>query len=136
MKKITTIAVIFLLILNNISIAQGGRGSKAENQKAYEGRISGKVLDSQTNHPLPYTNIILNNQRDSSFVTGTIAIDDGSFILENVPDGNFYIEVKFMGYEEKIISDISISAEKRNISVETIKTWENPQLLGEVQVAA
>ena len=105
MKKISTIAVLFFLVSNSLSIAQAGRGSKAGEQLGYEGRINGKVFDSQTNDPLPYTNIILYNQRDSSFATGTIAIGDGSFILNNVPYGDFYIEVKFMGYEKIIISD-------------------------------
>ena len=43
------------------------------------GIITGKVSDKTNGDPLPYANIVIYNQHDSSMVTGTMASIDGSF---------------------------------------------------------
>jgi outer membrane receptor protein involved in Fe transport len=100
------------------------------------GTIRGLVVDNTTSDPLPYSNIILNSRRDSSLVTGTIAADDGSFLLEKVPYGRFYIEVKYIGYERMIIPDIKISPDINTRDLGVIRIAEAAEKLEEVQVTA
>lgn len=42
--------------------------------------VSGKLVDEQ-NQPLPYANIVLLSLPDSTFVTGTVSAEDGTFSL-------------------------------------------------------
>ena len=43
--------------------------------------VSGKLID-ENSQPLPYANVVLLSLPDSTFVTGTISGEDGSFTLE------------------------------------------------------
>lgn len=43
--------------------------------------VKGKLVD-ESNHPLPYANVVLLSLPDSAFVSGTISGEDGLFKLE------------------------------------------------------
>jgi hypothetical protein len=60
--------------------------------------ISGKILDSETGEPLPYTNIFLSNT-----TIGTTSDRNGFFTLRNIPPGYFDLVVRYIGYELKVI---------------------------------
>lgn len=136
MKTITNVIFLsFLLSLNHV-FAQPPAGMGSEGIRDPIGTIKGKVIDNTTMDPLPYSNIILNNQRDSTLITGTIADEDGTFLLEKVPFGRFYMEVKFIGYERRIIPDIMITPEKNIFDLGVIKILEATEQLLEVQVTA
>jgi outer membrane receptor protein involved in Fe transport len=133
MKTIYFFAPLLILITASISHAQPAPQNKSE-ASILDGVIRGKVIDKDTRVPLPYTNIVLNNLRDSSFVMGTIATDDGGFILEKVPYGMFYLEVKFIGYEKTIIPDIAISALSKQKNLGSIMIAEASRQLDEVTI--
>ncbi|NJK86627.1 MAG: carboxypeptidase regulatory-like domain-containing protein [Bacteroidales bacterium] len=62
--------------------------------------ITGKIKDSNSESFIEYATISLFNQKDSSLVTGTITMPDGSFILNELPYGMFYLEASFVGFEK------------------------------------
>ena len=43
--------------------------------------ISGKLVD-ENNQPLPYANVVLLSLPDSTFISGTISNENGSFTLQ------------------------------------------------------
>ena len=47
--------------------------------------VKGKLVD-ESNHPLPYANVVLLSLPDSAFVSGTISGEDGLFKLEATSD--------------------------------------------------
>ena len=100
------------------------------------GSIKGRVIDDRTSDPLPYTNIILSNLADSSFVKGTVADEQGHFILENVPMGTFYLEAKFMGYIKTVIHDITVNQDNLHIQLDNLYIVEATTELEEVVVSA
>ncbi|MEZ4654738.1 MAG: carboxypeptidase-like regulatory domain-containing protein [Candidatus Eisenbacteria bacterium] len=55
--------------------------------------IVGRIFDSKTGKPLPFTNISV-----VGTALGTIARDDGTFVLPNVPVGVYELQASFMGY--------------------------------------
>ncbi|MBY0433821.1 MAG: carboxypeptidase-like regulatory domain-containing protein, partial [Cyclobacteriaceae bacterium] len=61
---------------------------------AQTGQISGKVLDSKTQEPLPFANIFINNT-----TLGVAADANGQYVLKNVPVGVQEIVFSFVGYE-------------------------------------
>ncbi len=61
--------------------------------------IQSKVLDKKNEASIELATIRLLAARDSSYVTGSTSNQDGSFILKNVPNGNYILEVKYLGYD-------------------------------------
>ena len=60
--------------------------------------VSGVVKDKNTKSILPYVNIVLKNQKDSVFISGTVTNEDGRFSISKVKSGNYYLEVSLIGY--------------------------------------
>ena len=58
--------------------------------------VSGKLID-ENSQPLPYANVVLLSLPDSTFVTGTISGEDGSFTLEATSE-NQIVRISSIGY--------------------------------------
>ena len=84
-------------------------------------QISGKIIDNQDSSALEYATAALYNQEDSSLVTGVITNVDGSFLIENIKAGLYYLEASFMGYTSKKIENISITKRNETLDLGTIK---------------
>lgn len=79
--------VIFLMINFLITLS-------AEAQSACTGTISGKIIDQETNEPIPVATIrILNSDK------GTVSDENGVFTLKNVCGRAVDFEVRFLGYK-------------------------------------
>ncbi|MBN2485634.1 MAG: TonB-dependent receptor [Bacteroidales bacterium] len=68
--------------------------------------ITGKVIESETDKPLEYVNVVVYSARDSAMVTGTISKADGSFSISVNRPGRFYLTADFIGYEKTILPEI------------------------------
>ncbi|MDR0926632.1 MAG: TonB-dependent receptor family protein [Ignavibacteria bacterium] len=95
--------------------------------------ITGKIVTAEDNSPLASATIVLHNAKDSSTATGAIADKAGSFTL-NATIGNYYLEVKFVGYVSKYI-DIKVQNTTTQ-NVGTIKLVQTELLQNEVVVEA
>lgn len=51
--------------------------------------ISGKLVD-ENNQPLPYANVVLLSLPDSTFISGTISNENGSFTLQATSKNRLY----------------------------------------------
>ena len=60
------------------------------------GSISGKVLDNQ-GQAVSFANVVLHTTTDSSMVKVEYTNDDGSYQLANIPAGNYWVNVSFVG---------------------------------------
>ena len=70
--------------------------------------ITGKIIDTEFNDVLPFANIILKNNSDNSLIEGTISDFDGAFRFY-VVNGEYSLEISFVGYETKEITGIQIT---------------------------
>ena len=70
--------------------------------------IKGRIVDDVTKVPIPGVNIILLN---SNPMVGSATDVDGQFRL-SAPLGRQAIQIRYLGYEERVISDIIVSAGK------------------------
>ncbi len=70
------------------------------------GKIVGKVVDKKTGEGLPGAGVIIveNNM-------GTATDLDGSYILINVPPGNYTLKASYLGYNDQIVKDVSVKAD-------------------------
>ncbi len=101
---------------------------------AQQAVIRGSVLDQSSNDPLEYANVVLFSTTDSSLVNGVVSQTDGSFVLENIAQGTYYLQVQFVGYESKKLDDIRL-AKTQNYDAGAIALQANEQLLNEIEIS-
>ncbi len=120
MKKFYLIcALTFSTIFTMAQDKMQGRSGQGFDLSNFNGVIAGKVIDSLDRVGVEFANIALYNQKDSSLVTGTLTDASGTFVLEKLMPGRYYIDVKFIGYQSKRINGIAVSPRSPKIDVGT-----------------
>jgi hypothetical protein len=95
--------------------------------------IRGQVKDEQ-NQALPFANIALYRQADSSFISGTISDQEGNFMLAHSSQGHYYLTVSFVGYEPRI-RELELQT-RESTDLGTIRLMEETVELTEAVVTA
>ena len=98
---------------------------------AQDVKISGYVLDAETQKPLDFSNISLLNASDSSLISGTLADLDGDFHL-TAPTGDYILRVSFIGYTTHY-QPLAVKP-GRNIKLEPVLLNSDAQILSQVTV--
>lgn len=96
------------------------------------GSIKGKVIDKNTNEPLPYVNIVLKD--NGKIVTGSVTTDEGNFIINKLALQKYTVEIQFIGYVT-IVKNIDLNSDA-NLNLGTIIFTEDVAQLDEVEVVA
>ena len=99
---------------------RGGRGEMtAEQWRQFSekmpkiGKVSGKIIDSQSGKPVEYATVALLLQMDSSIVSGAVTDEKGKFSMEELPVGKFIVMAEFMGYDTYYSDMIGINPRKQ-----------------------
>jgi outer membrane receptor protein involved in Fe transport len=92
--------------------------------------LSGKVIEKNTKQPLEFATIILTNPVTNEIVTGESTDIAGEFSV-NVKKGVYNIKVEFIGFENYILDNFSLTENK---TLETILLEEDAQVLNEVSL--
>ncbi|NOZ75530.1 MAG: TonB-dependent receptor [FCB group bacterium] len=87
----------------------------------FTGKISGTVLEANSDKPVEYANITLFSKRDSSLITGTITDNRGRFRLDLSRPGRFILEVKFIGFKAVWIDTIKIGPRHADLTLAPIR---------------
>jgi hypothetical protein len=98
MKKV--MISIILVLISVARIFAGGNISQT---------IRGTVVDAVTGYPLIGATVVL---LDFEPLTGTITDLDGEFRLNNIPLGRRSIEVRYIGYNSRVISNLLLTSGK------------------------
>ena len=112
--KLPTLLLIFTLFCTAILEAQPSQ------RQRFQGSITGTLVDSVSGSPVEYANIILYSDRDSTQVDGTITNESGTFILKQVRPGQFFLEIRFIGFADKIIENVAVSPQNGRMDLGTI----------------
>ncbi|MEO5789494.1 carboxypeptidase-like regulatory domain-containing protein, partial [Gelidibacter sp.] len=99
-----------------------------------EGSISGTVIDAHLNQPLPYVTIVIKNTSNAT-ITGAITQDDGSFKISKLPEGQYSVNIQYIGYKT-ITQPFKIGKEGYDVNLGKILLEENIAALDEVTVVA
>ena len=127
MKKYSSILSIlnFLILLgSNVVFSQGyPRGGIQENIPK-EAKITGTIVDGTTKETIPFASVAVYRSKDSTLVTGVLSGSDGSFTIEKLPYGKFYIQVTFVGYKKHRVNNIMLTPNQQisalgNVNVNT-----------------
>src|SRR5690554_2240489 len=117
-KKITLVLILFLS--TGIAIAQ-----------EKEVIISGSLIEQETKQPIPYATVVVKDIDTANVFVGTTTNDKGEFRLAT-KENDFLVEISFMGYTTRIISDFKI--ENSVLDLGTITLESESQSLEEVEV--
>ncbi len=102
----------------------------AQNQRI---EIKGQVVENSNQEPIEFATVMLVDEISKKTLTGTTTGMDGVFKLATDATG-FYVEVSFIGFENKVITDFSETGGA--IDLGQIILNENSQQLEEVLVRA
>ncbi len=77
---------------------------------AQPGTLKGKLLDKESNEPVPFANIVLEN--GGTQVGGTSTDFDGNYVIKPIPPGTYDLKASSVGFQPILIQDVLIRAGK------------------------
>lgn len=98
------------------------------------GKISGTIIDGETNTPVEFATVALYDATTEKVVNGTVADGKGKFAITKIADGNYNVVISFIGYENQTISNLKIEGKNNDLNLGTIKLSTGSKVLGEVVV--
>ncbi|MFC2134573.1 TonB-dependent receptor domain-containing protein [Bacteroidota bacterium] len=127
MSGIYKIMVLSLLVFVGISFAQRGKNIPMSS-------ITGKIVDADDNLPLEYANVLVYDSLTSVMVTGSATDSEGVFTVSKLRPGRYYVEVKYIGYDDDLIESVQIRSRNMKVDLGTIKLNRAAYQIDGVQV--
>ena len=93
--------------------------------------LSGEVRDER-NEAIPFASVFLLQTADSTLVKGTSADESGSFTIENITEGIYFLKASYIGRTSNALA-IDIS---KDIKIGALIIQQNAEQLNEVVVTA
>ncbi len=104
--------LLFLMVLSRAGVSQ-----------QLTATIRGKITDNDTKQPLGGVNIFILNTNPPQ---GAVSNSDGSFILEKTTVGRISLRFSYVGYEEKIFSELLVTSGRETfLNIEMHETVSN-----------
>ncbi|RZL49700.1 MAG: TonB-dependent receptor [Pedobacter sp.] len=125
-SKVLLLAVTFCLLTVKLFAQTTG-----------EGKISGKIIDAQTNETIPFASAILLDRKTKATVKIVQTDVDGAFTMSNLPKGVFTFKASYVGFQTMVRDSVSISDVVKTVDFGSIKMkTAKGNLLNEVTVTA
>ena len=141
-KKLLMALILFLSVVSasfsQVPPAGARPGGPAGGMNAVpkNGKIIGKIIDTETQTPMEYANVSIFRKQDSKLVTGSITNASGAFVISDLPSGAYYVEASFIGFDKTTINDVKIVPNATTVDVGTIALAASRQQIGTVDVVA
>jgi iron complex outermembrane receptor protein len=110
-QKSHLVILLFLIIISNL-----------------KAQIVGKVIDSSDKTPLEYATVAIYDVSNDKLVTGVITNEKGNFTIDKIKKGVYKIEISFIGYQPKVITNVNVQTNNQNINLNTISLVLGNQL--------
>lgn len=124
MKRKSIKTIILLLFFSLFSL------------KTYAIDIHGKILDSITHEPLPYSTIQIVNRNNNIICIGTTIDSSANFLLKNIStEKELRLIVNFVGYRKKELL-LPLKTQKNTVELGNIELIPNNNQLQEITVTA
>ena len=97
------------------------------------GTISGTIIDGENEGPLGYATIAIMEPGKSSPVAGCTSEDDGSFLVTGLKNGDYIVQISFVGY----LNDsrkVNITQSRNRVNIGNIVLKSDKKMLKEVVV--
>ena len=98
-----------------------------------QGEVKGKIRDKKTDEALGYVNVTVTPKGATKLLKGAITDENGSFHLTDLPEGQYTLNVSFVGYRE-LTRQFSVTSQKPHVHFNVLYLSEDAQVLQEVTV--
>lgn len=85
------------------------------------GQLKGLVKDVVTEKPIEFSTVSVFKNSDSTLQTGVITDVQGMFLIDQIPYGNYYVKIEFIGFTPLIVNNIIISETVKLVDLAEIK---------------
>src|SRR5687768_14724193 len=120
-----TPSVILGLLLAAFSSAQaqgpGAAPAPGAQPPAPAGEVSGKIIAEDNSAPVARAAVAVRNKKDSSMVTGAMGGEDGTFKVQGLRPGTYYLRVSGIGFSPINTAEFTIAPTAQTASVGEIK---------------
>lgn len=96
------------------------------------GAMKGKILDANTKDPIPFANIVIEN--NGTQISAAITDFDGNYSISPIEAGSYDLKVMNVGYQTKVISGVIINPNET--TYQNIELQQSVQMLDEVVVTS
>ncbi|MHC2993754.1 TonB-dependent receptor [Pontibacter sp. HJ8] len=96
--------------------------------------ITGIVQDAATKQPVEFATIALINPTTGKPIDGAMADDKGRFTISKVGAGKYKLQVSFLGYEQKLVENVTVDADNASVNVGTVAIASDAKKLSEVVI--
>lgn len=100
---------------------------------AQSGRVSGRVADAGSKEALEFVTVVVRSRAESGLPKGTVTDQEGNFVLDKLPEGEYVLSVSYIGYKE-LSRTFAITAAVPEVRFQQFLLEEDSQMLKEVQV--
>jgi len=100
------------------------------------GTIQGRILETQGKTPVEYANVALIDTLTGKIIGGSVTDSTGSFRLTNIPNGIYFLDYSFIGYEKNRSKPIGIDRKNNKVDVGILGLMPSAVNMKEVNVTA
>ncbi|EJF11917.1 carboxypeptidase-like regulatory domain-containing protein [Pontibacter sp. BAB1700] len=96
--------------------------------------ITGTVQDADTKKPVEFATVALINLATGKPIDGAMADDKGRFTISKVGVGKYRLQVSFLGYQQKLVEDVTVSSDNASVNVGAVAIASDAKKLSEVVI--
>ncbi|MES2445867.1 MAG: TonB-dependent receptor [Bacteroidota bacterium] len=110
---------------------------KISAQTTGEGKISGRILDAQTNETIPFASALLLDRKTKANIKIIQTDVNGAFTITNIPNGVYTFKASYVGFQTMVRDSVSISNTVKTVNFGDIKMRQaKGNILNEVTITA
>jgi len=94
--------------------------------------LKGRVLDKETEEPIPFANIVI--YKNEEVIAGGTTDFDGLYSIKPIKSGYYDVKISYVGYENLEMKDVILNADK--ITFLDFKIQPSALLLQEIQIVS
>ncbi len=105
-------------------------------QAAPAGEVGGVVMDAESNTPITNASVTVRAKGTAALVTGAVARDNGTFRVQGLRPGTYYLRITSIGYGPVSTAEFAVVDASTRANVGTVKLAKVAVALGDVEVKA
>lgn len=99
-----------------------------------KGKITGKVMDAETKVPIEMAIVSIYKTNETKAFNGITTDQNGSFLIDNLPEGSYRIAIEFISYKEIILNNVTIATTPNGVNLGIVSLKPSTNQLDEVKV--
>ncbi|MGY0037551.1 carboxypeptidase regulatory-like domain-containing protein [Pedobacter sp. NJ-S-72] len=101
----------------------------------HAGKLSGKVFDEKHINQ-SYVSVSLLAAKDSTLIKGSITDDNGTYLFERLPEGQYLVAFNMIGYARVFKGPYVISPSNKNYNIDNVELVPTSKQLNSVNIVA